>query len=165
MNQRARLNSDLTKLIFFVQMMGLLGRKVGPILRGTSDCHVSFFTSGSIARSLPALPNPWRPVMEYTDKTMECADCQAKFVHSGEDQRRYAERGFSHEPKRCPDCRQRRRSSSGARSFPAHENRSRGPRQLHPAVCAGCGAHTEVPFEPKQDRPVYCRDCYRARRP
>ena len=27
--------------------------------------------------------------------------------------------------------------------------------------CADCGAPiTELPFEPKADRPVYCRDCY-----
>jgi CxxC-x17-CxxC domain-containing protein len=31
--------------------------------------------------------------------------------------------------------------------------------------CAECGvAVTELPFEPKADRPVYCRDCNRARR-
>jgi CxxC-x17-CxxC domain-containing protein len=28
-------------------------------------------------------------------------------------------------------------------------------------VCADCGKETEVPFEPSQGRPVYCRDCYR----
>jgi CxxC-x17-CxxC domain-containing protein len=33
---------------------------------------------------------------------------------------------------------------------------------MFPAVCASCGKETEVPFEPKQDRPVYCRDCYTA---
>jgi CxxC-x17-CxxC domain-containing protein len=31
--------------------------------------------------------------------------------------------------------------------------------------CAGCGMDiTELPFEPKADRPVYCRDCNRNRR-
>lgn len=31
--------------------------------------------------------------------------------------------------------------------------------------CADCGADiTELPFEPKADRPVYCRDCNRNRR-
>ncbi|MGA1819959.1 MAG: CxxC-x17-CxxC domain-containing protein, partial [Thermoplasmatota archaeon] len=24
---------------------------------------------------------------------------------------------------------------------------------------------TQVPFKPDQDRPVYCRDCYRKRKP
>ena len=27
-------------------------------------------------------------------------------------------------------------------------------------VCKDCGKETEVPFEPKNDRPVYCRDCF-----
>ena len=39
-----------------------------------------------------------------------------------------------------------------------------GPRQLFPAVCAECGKETEVPFEPRGDRPVYCRDCFNRQR-
>jgi len=32
--------------------------------------------------------------------------------------------------------------------------------------CSECGAEiTELPFEPDGTRPVYCRDCYRKRRP
>ena len=31
-------------------------------------------------------------------------------------------------------------------------------------VCKDCGKETEVPFEPKDDRPVYCRDCFNKRR-
>ena len=38
-------------------------------------------------------------------------------------------------------------------------------RQMFPAVCADCGKETEVPFEPREDRPVYCSDCYRKVRP
>ncbi|MGA1872057.1 MAG: CxxC-x17-CxxC domain-containing protein [Thermoplasmatota archaeon] len=36
---------------------------------------------------------------------------------------------------------------------------------MHDAVCADCGQQTQVPFKPDQDRPVYCRDCYRKRKP
>ncbi|MFC2068710.1 CxxC-x17-CxxC domain-containing protein [Chloroflexota bacterium] len=32
---------------------------------------------------------------------------------------------------------------------------------MFPATCADCGADTEVPFEPRGDKPVYCSDCYR----
>ncbi|MBI4127970.1 MAG: hypothetical protein HY459_02770 [Parcubacteria group bacterium] len=35
------------------------------------------------------------------------------------------------------------------------------PRQMYPAVCSNCGAQTEVPFQPAEGRPVYCRDCFR----
>ena len=33
-------------------------------------------------------------------------------------------------------------------------------RVMHDAVCANCGAACQVPFEPKDDRPVYCSECY-----
>ena len=36
----------------------------------------------------------------------------------------------------------------------------RGPREMYKAVCADCKRDCEVPFKPKEDRPVYCRDCY-----
>ncbi len=39
-----------------------------------------------------------------------------------------------------------------------------GPRKMFKATCSECGNETEVPFEPKADRPVYCRDCYRAKK-
>ncbi len=39
-----------------------------------------------------------------------------------------------------------------------------GPREMHKATCADCGQECEVPFKPKEDRPVYCRDCYAKRR-
>lgn len=38
-------------------------------------------------------------------------------------------------------------------------------REMHKAVCADCGKECEVPFKPDQDRPVYCRDCFRKHRP
>lgn len=39
-------------------------------------------------------------------------------------------------------------------------NRSFGPREMHKATCADCGQECEVPFKPKEGRPVYCKDCY-----
>ena len=41
---------------------------------------------------------------------------------------------------------------------------SSGPRQMYPAVCSNCGKDTEVPFQPRGDKPVYCRDCFQARK-
>ena len=37
-------------------------------------------------------------------------------------------------------------------------------RQLYDAVCADCGAATQVPFKPRNDRPVYCSECYQNHR-
>jgi CxxC-x17-CxxC domain-containing protein len=50
-------------------------------------------------------------------------------------------------------------SNRGRRNF------DRGPREMHKAVCADCGEECEVPFKPTEGRPVYCRECYRNRRP
>ncbi len=38
-------------------------------------------------------------------------------------------------------------------------------RQMFPATCAQCGVQTEVPFRPREDRPVYCSSCYEKVRP
>ena len=38
-------------------------------------------------------------------------------------------------------------------------------REMHKATCADCGQECEVPFKPQQDRPVYCRECYRKHKP
>ena len=35
-----------------------------------------------------------------------------------------------------------------------------GPREMHKATCADCGAECEVPFKPTEGRPVYCRNCF-----
>ena len=35
-----------------------------------------------------------------------------------------------------------------------------GPREMHKAVCADCKKECEVPFKPREDRPVYCKDCF-----
>jgi CxxC-x17-CxxC domain-containing protein len=93
--------------------------------------------------------------MEFEDKTIVCVDCGQEFVHSAEDQGRYEERGFAHEPKRCRECRDKRKGQGSG---------SRGAREWHEVVCAGCGATTTVPFKPTEGRPVYCRDCFRSKR-
>jgi CxxC-x17-CxxC domain-containing protein len=90
--------------------------------------------------------------MAFQDQNLTCQDCGKQFVWSAEDQEFYAERGLQ-QPKRCKDCRQARKAQQGG-----------GTRQMYPAVCSGCGAKCEVPFEPRGDRPVYCNECYRKQR-
>ena len=36
---------------------------------------------------------------------------------------------------------------------------------MYDVICDGCGKPTQVPFQPRGDRPVYCRDCYQANKP
>ncbi len=35
-----------------------------------------------------------------------------------------------------------------------------GPREMHKATCSECGNECEVPFKPKEGRPVFCKECY-----
>ena len=53
----------------------------------------------------------------------------------------------------------------GHRGHSGHGGGSFGEREMHKATCAECNQECEVPFKPSGDRPVYCRDCYRKRRP
>ena len=41
---------------------------------------------------------------------------------------------------------------------------SRGPREMFSATCASCGNTAQVPFRPSGNKPVYCSDCFTARR-
>jgi len=105
----------------------------------------------------------------YTDKTLTCVDCGASFTFSVEDQEYHASRGFTNEPKRCTTCREARKAERGGGrggyGGGGGGGYSSSPRQMFSAVCAECGQNTEVPFEPRGDRPVYCRDCFAKRSP
>ena len=99
--------------------------------------------------------------MSYQDKQLTCQDCSTSFVFSADDQQYHAEKGYTNEPKRCPNCRQSRRAggSYGGSSYGGSDYGS-GQREMHPATCAGCGKQTQVPFRPSGTRPVYCSDCF-----
>ena len=98
--------------------------------------------------------------MAYSDKQITCVDCGAEFVFSAGEQERFAQLGFTNEPKRCAPCRAAKKSAG-----PRPAGRSGGgPREMFPAVCADCGKQTQVPFNPRGDRPVYCSDCFGQRR-
>ena len=87
----------------------------------------------------------------YNDKTLTCKDCGCEFTFTASEQEFYAEKGFTNEPQRCKPCRDARKGNRG------------GERQMFDAVCAECGRPCKVPFEPRNDRPVYCSDCFSRR--
>ncbi|MFA5528875.1 MAG: zinc-ribbon domain containing protein [Peptostreptococcales bacterium] len=90
------------------------------------------------------------------DKTITCKDCGSAFVFTENEQAFYREKGFENEPQRCPSCRSARKQA---------RNSGYGrERKSFAATCADCGVETTVPFEPTGERPVYCKDCYVARR-
>ncbi len=96
--------------------------------------------------------------MSFADKSLQCAECGATFTFTAEEQEFFASKGYTNEPKRCPTCREARRATRGG--SPSHSGAGTGRRQMFPATCAQCGKATEVPFEPREGRPVYCSDCY-----
>ncbi len=99
--------------------------------------------------------------MILQEKSIDCFDCGATFTFTVEEQLAYKEKGHFNSPKRCPSCRQVRKDRQMKSGNFKNSNPGFGSeRRLFPAVCSQCGRNTEVPFEPKADRPVYCRECY-----
>lgn len=118
-----------------------------------------------------------------SDLIITCVDCGESFVFTVAEQLFYAERGLAG-PACCPACRARRRSERNSPAMRAAEGTTqpadgfgnyggasasvrksgRPGIRMYSAVCSSCGRATEVPFEPRGNRPVYCRDCFNARR-
>lgn len=99
-----------------------------------------------------------------TDQTLYCRDCNQEFTFTTGEQEFYASRGLTNTPSRCPECRAARKQAGG--SFSKQGGRyphEREERPMYPATCASCGKETMVPFQPREDRPVYCRECYQPR--
>jgi CxxC-x17-CxxC domain-containing protein len=105
---------------------------------------------------------------------LTCRDCGKQFTFTAGEQEFYQTRGFS-EPTRCAECRAARKAAQGA-GYSSSRDSSRsssytgsrsaasdprgGAKQMYQVKCANCGIDTEVPFEPRSGRPVYCRECY-----
>ena len=49
------------------------------------------------------------------DKTLTCKDCGAPFTFTVGEQEFYAEKGFTNEPTRCPDCRRAKKAQNNSR--------------------------------------------------
>lgn len=44
------------------------------------------------------------------------------------------------------------------------DRRDRGEVTMHRAVCSDCGKNCEVPFNPSGDKPVFCNECFGAKK-
>ena len=119
--------------------------------------------------------------MSFVDKTLTCRDCGREFAFTAGEQQFYQSRGLVNEPGRCPDCRRARKATQGGGGggfgYQSGPDRSaafggstpyggggydspRPRRQMYPATCSACGKDTQVPFQPRGDKPVYCSDCF-----
>ncbi len=92
----------------------------------------------------------------FSDKTLTCKDCGNEFVWTAGEQQFYAQKGFTNAPTRCPEDRQKAKQ--------AKMQGSGGNNIAFPITCSNCGNQDTVPFEPKGDRPVLCRDCFKNQR-
>ncbi len=91
--------------------------------------------------------------MALEDKTLVCRDCGQEFTFTIGEQEFYVSHGLQNEPSRCPECRAARRRDRRGGGYDQ-------PRQAFTVICADCGSETTVPFEPREGRPVYCKECY-----
>ena len=90
------------------------------------------------------------------DVDLNCAKCnthisQLPFQPSGD------------RPVYCSECNRAYRQSNR----PTSGGFNSAPRQMYSVnlTCADCGTQiTELPFQPSGDKPVYCRNCVRARK-
>src|SRR5580698_7444179 len=93
----------------------------------------------------------------YTDETLNCVDCSAPFTFSTGEQEFFASKGFTNKPNRCVDCRAARKAQRGSGGGGG------APREMFEVKCSQCGGKASVPFQPRGDKPVYCRDCFQSR--
>ena len=64
----------------------------------------------------------------------------------------YKQKGFQNKPKSCKACRD------------AKKNAGKAPREYFETTCANCGGVAKVIFQPSNDRPVYCSECFAKRK-
>ncbi len=85
----------------------------------------------------------------------KCADCgnDCKLPFKPKDDR----------PVYCRECFQNHKPAprSGGGGYGGRDDR---PREMFDAKCADCGNDCQLPFKPKEDRPVYCRECFQNHR-
>lgn len=100
--------------------------------------------------------------MSLADKTLTCMDCGSPFTFTVGEQQFYQMKGLMNEPKRCPSCRSAAKiaRNNGGGYSTSGSGGYRARREMHDVICAECGAETQVPFLPRNDRPVYCSDCF-----
>jgi CxxC-x17-CxxC domain-containing protein len=104
----------------------------------------------------------------YKDETLSCVDCNASFPFTASEQEFFASKGFTNKPSRCADCRAARKAARGEGGGSSYGGGGGGAggagygrREMFEAVCTRCGKTASVPFKPRGDKPVYCRDCFR----
>ena len=115
--------------------------------------------------------------MSFADKPLMCRECSREFTFTAGEQEFFAQKGFTNEPGRCPECRSARKarmgSSGGGMAYDSDRGYggdsygggyARGPREMFSTICSECGQTAQVPFQPRTDKPVYCSNCFEQKR-
>ena len=71
--------------------------------------------------------------MGYADKTLECVECGTSFTFTASEQEFFATKGYTNEPKRCPQCRQANKQRRGG-SFGSYDGSGSQRQIFTPAV-------------------------------
>jgi CxxC-x17-CxxC domain-containing protein len=119
------------------------------------------------------------------DTSLTCIQCGEEFAFTRKDLEYFRQHPEYTTPARCKPCRIKRKEERERKAREAAAGAQVGseadepqsappppPATVTPAVdsksaevvCSGCGKPTTVPFVPKSGRPIYCRDCYHARK-
>src|SRR3954454_21411565 len=106
--------------------------------------------------------------LSYADKPLTCRDCGQAFVFTTGEQEFFAQKGFTNEPSRCPECRSARKTSSGGKwgfssggfgsggyGSSSSGGYGRQDREMFSVTCSSRGHEARVPLQPRGDKPVY----------
>ena len=64
--------------------------------------------------------------MNFQDKSLQCFNCGITFTFSAGEQEFFANKGFTNQPKRCPQCRQANKlQHHGSNGQDSYSNRTR----------------------------------------
>ncbi len=97
------------------------------------------------------------------DQHLRCVDCGESFLFTAGEQNFYREHGLTHAPTRCKRCRESRKVQRSERPARSEAGPARD-REMHTAKCSECGMETQVPFVPSPGRPIFCRNCFQAKK-
>jgi CxxC-x17-CxxC domain-containing protein len=118
--------------------------------------------------------------VSFADRSLQCRECGREFVFTAGEQEFFAQKGFTNEPGRCPECRSARkaRMNAGGGGGMAYDSDrgyggygggygtgggyggGRSQREMFSTTCSECGQPATVPFQPRTDKPVYCSSCF-----
>ena len=113
--------------------------------------------------------------MSFADKSLVCRECGREFTFTAGEQEFFAQKGFTNEPGRCPECRSARKArmgggGGGGMAYDSDRGYGGGggygggygrpQREMFSTICSECGQTAMVPFQPRSDKPVYCSSCF-----